>query len=160
LAQLQQREDVETARVDRRGELLRIRLRAGGSVGAVREALEMMGFAAETMDDTAAARRWYGASEVRELSREEAEVVASRVTPAFGAAHAMTPADVALASSLAADALYRWFVYRVDGAASGLDMASSCGRAVEAATLSLLGPDQARALGDAIEADLAGAAHG
>ena len=69
LAQLQLRADVETARVDRRGELLRIRVRTGGSIEAVRDALKTMGFAAETAIgigwDTV---RWFGPTEVRELS--------------------------------------------------------------------------------------------
>lgn len=118
-----------------------------------------MGFASETVDGAAVADRWYGPSDVPELSREEAAVVATRVMATFGAAHVLAADQVTLATSQAAAALYRWFVDRSDGASSGRELAS-CGRAVEAATSALLGIDRARAFGDAIEADLAGAIHG
>ena len=77
LAQLEQRADVAAAEVDRRGELLRINLRPPGTLDDIREALERMGFAAEeTRDDVGG--RWYGVSDVRELSREEGRVIAYR----------------------------------------------------------------------------------
>ena len=168
LAQLQQRTDVEAAGVDHCGELLRIQLRPGGSVEAVRDALEMMGFAAETaigIDPDAV--RWFGPSKVSELSREEADVIASRVVPAFGATHAMSAEEIALATTRAADALYDCFEDRAHGAAAApavpavptvLGLASSCATAVADATRSLLGPEGATALGQAIEADMTGAA--
>ena len=67
---------MEAAGVDRRGELIRLRLRPGGSIDAVRSALEELGFASETVA-LAAAQRWYGPSDVRELSRDEAESCAT-----------------------------------------------------------------------------------
>ena len=150
---------MEAAGVDRRGELLRITLRPGGSVAAVTAALELIGFAAEVVADVAVTERWYGPSDVRELSREEALVVASRVTRAFGAAQQIDADLVTVASSAAAAAVYRWFVDRSEGASSVREI-TSCARSVEAATSAVLGADRARALGDAIEADLAGAIHG
>ena len=114
LAQLQQRVDVDAAGVDRKGELLRIRLRAGGSVEAIKEAQEMMGFAAETAigigPDTV---RWFGPSEVSELSRGEADVIVSRVVPAFAATGAMSAEEIVLVTPRVADALYGCFI---DGA--------------------------------------------
>lgn len=164
LAQLRQRADVDAAAVDRKGELLRIRLRAGGSVEAVREALEMMGFGAETAigidKDTV---RWFGPSEVSELSHEEADVIASRVVPAFAATGAMSAEEIGLATARAAAALYGCFVDRAHGAAAApagpavAGLASSCARAVADATRSLLGASRAKALGQAIEADMTGA---
>lgn len=133
----------------------------------------MMGFAAETAvgigPDTV---RWYGPTEVRELSAEEADMIASRVVPAFAATHPMRAEEIALATAGVADTLYGCFVDRAPGAAAApadppdpadptvpavLGLASSCATAVADATRSLLGPERATALGQAIEADLTGA---
>jgi hypothetical protein len=159
LAQLEDRPDVETAEVDRRGALLRIRTRAPGTLALIREQLELMGFAAEEAPDAAAvAVRWYGRSSVGELSREEGSVIAGRVVPAFGAANGLGQAEIDALSTRVATALYECLVgHRDAGLASG-GLAVPCGRAVEAATRARLGPDRAAVLGRAIEADLAGAA--
>jgi len=157
LARLQERADVDAAEVDRRGELLRVRLREGGTVTAITDQLEQMGFLAEEAVIDAGPLRWYGPSAVGELSREESRVVAARVVPVFGAAHALSPSDVEAASALVADALYACFVrrYLTDASASGL--AGPCGAAVEQATRERLGAEAGAALGRAIEADLSGA---
>lgn len=155
LAQLQERADVETAEVDRRGELLRIRLSAGGSVTRIKDELERMGFIAEEAPgDTGI--RWYGPTAVGELSREEARVIAARVVPTFGAANALDHEQISAASALVADALYACFVGQLDGRASPGGLARSCGRAVAHATRQHLGGGRAAALGRAIESDLAG----
>jgi len=83
---------------------LRVRLREGGTVTAITDQLEQMGFLAEEAVIDAGALRWYGPSAVGELSREESRVIAARVVPVFGAAHALSPSDVEAASALVADA--------------------------------------------------------
>ncbi len=157
LAQLQERADVDTAEVDRHGELLRVRLRDGGLVTAIKDQLEQMGFLAEEIFIGAGPIRWYGPSAVAELSREEAGVIAARVVPIFGAAHALSTADIDAASALVVDALHACFVgrLRIDATARGL--AGPCGVAAKQATRGYLGADRAAALGRAIEADLSGA---
>ena len=159
LAQLEQQADVEAAEGDRRGELLRIRTRAPGTVALIREQLELMGFAAEEAPDAdAAAVGWYGGSSIGDLSREEGSVVAGRVVPAFGAANGLGQAEIDRLSTRVAAALYACFVGNRDAGLAAGGLAVPCGRAVDAATRAQLGPDRAALLGRAIAADLAGAA--
>ncbi len=157
LAQLEQRADVERAEVDRRGELLRIRLRAGGVVSTIRDELERMGFAAEdpssvSPDDA----RWYGLSDVGELSRDEGRVIAARVVPPFAVGHGLADHEIATLSDRVASALYACFARHRDTSLPPGGLAVPCGRAVADATAPLIGPDRAAALGRAIEADLSG----
>jgi len=155
---MEERSDVDAVAVDRHGELLRVTHRADRDVAAILDALERMGFAAEEASPAdVAAARWYGSSEVGELSREEAAVIAARVVPAFAAANALDPEQVDAASRLVADALYACFIGRKHVLASPASLAASCGGAVELATRLQLGADRAAMLGRAIEADLAGA---
>jgi hypothetical protein len=159
LAHLEERSDVESAEVDRRGEQLRVTLRVGGDAAAIREQLELMGFAAEAALDAAAATvRWYGPATIGELSREESTVIASRVVPAFGAANGLGQTEIDAISTRVATALYECFVGHRDAAFEPGGLASPCGRAVEGATRLLLGAERAAALGRAVEADLAGIA--
>jgi hypothetical protein len=154
LAQLDEREDVETAEVDRRGERLRIRTRGDVDPAGIRDDLERMGFAAEVATDADAATRWYGVASVGELSREEGAVIASRVVPAFGAANGLGRELIDDLSTLVARALYECFVGHQDVLLVPSVLASSCGRAVTAATSMLIGLDRATALAQAIESDM------
>jgi hypothetical protein len=161
LAHVEERSDVESAEVDRRGELLRVTLRLGGDAATIREQLEPMGFAAEEALDAAAATvGWYGPASVGELSREESTVIASRVVPSFGAANRLGQAEIDAISARVATALHECFVGHRDDALGPGGLASSCGRAVEGATTSLLGAPLATALRQAIELDLSGAESG
>ena len=154
LAQLEKRADVETAEVDRRGELLRVR--ATAAVSVIREELERMGFSAEPVDETAAGTRWYGASDVMELSREEARVIAVRVVPPFAATDASTAAEVTELLERVAAALYGCFVEHRDAALRPGGLSVPCGRAILIAASPLVGAERAAALATAIEADLRG----
>ena len=158
LAQLEHRADVERAQVDRRGELLRIRLWADGVGSAIRDELERMGFAAEASDASTAGARWYGLSDTGELSRDEGRVIASRVVPPFAAGHGLAHDEIARLSDRVAAALYACFVGHRDTSLPAGGLAVPCGRAVEDAAAPLIGLARAAALGQAIEADLAGAA--
>ena len=157
LAQLEQRADVERAEVDRRGELLRIRLRADGVVSTLRGELERMGFAAEESSEASAAdARWYGLADVGELSRDEGRVIALRVVPSFAVDRGLARNEITTLSDQVAAALYACFVGHRDTSQPPGGLAVPCGRAVEDATAPLIGPDHAAALGRAIEADLSG----
>jgi len=72
LARLNQEPEVEAAQVDRRGEVLRVRLRSPGALPRVTDLLVELGFAGEVVAGAAGDLRWYGAPDVGELSREEA----------------------------------------------------------------------------------------
>ncbi|HEV2251324.1 MAG TPA: hypothetical protein VGT60_12550 [Candidatus Limnocylindria bacterium] len=157
LAQLEERDDIVTAEVDRRGELLRIRSRPGSDVAAIRDALERLGFATEEVPGAGAARRrWFGVSSVGELSREEGAVIAARVVPRFGTASGLSGELVAALRARVGAALYECFVGQPDAALRPGALASSCGRAVALAAEPLIGADRAAGLARAIEADLAG----
>ena len=156
LAQLEARPDVETAEVDRRGELLRIRTHGDADRSTIRDGLERLGFAAEEAPDAVVAR-WYGRSSVGELSREEATVIAARVVPVFGAADGLQPEQIAGLSARVAKALFECFIANQDAGLMPGGLASSCARAVTAATSPLLGLSRATVLARAIEADVTGA---
>jgi hypothetical protein len=151
LARLQEENDIQSAKVDRRGELLRLRLTSSDVTGLVRRLAEL-GFSGEEVPGTdVPAVRWYGLEDVGELSREEAAVIAERVVPSFATAHGITAAETSPLREIVASALHACFVTHPEPAA--LDVA--CGHAVEQATRNRLGPDRAAALGRAIHGDLA-----
>ena len=157
LARLQEEEAVEDAEVDRRGELLRVRLKSPFNISGVVDLLMNLGFAAEVADDAdVGASQWYGLGSVGELSREEAKVIAQRVVPLFAGQNGVPAGEVDALVGLVAMALHAWIISNtMDTAAPHVALNSACGRAVEDAALPRLGPDRAAALGDAIEADLA-----
>jgi hypothetical protein len=156
LAQLERRSDVETAEVDRRGELVRIRTLGDGDRTAIRNELERMGFAAEETGNAVDVVRWYGPSAVGELSREEGTVIAARVVPLFGAENGLRWEQIDVLTTRVAAALYECFIGHQDAALGPGGLASPCGGAVTEATSALLGPDRAAALARAVEADLTG----
>lgn len=155
LARLQTEEGVHSIEVDRRGELLRARLSPPASETALIEMLYEMGIAATaTTYEEAQSPRWYSAEEVGELSREEAEVIARRVVPPFAK---VTGADVDNVVQTVARALHECLsaYARASEPGAATTLNNACGLAAERATRPLLGSDSARALGAAIEADLA-----
>lgn len=157
LARLEEDQAVESAEVDRRGELLRVRLRSSFNVSGVVDLLMNVGFAADVVEHTdVGSALWYGLGTVGELSREEAKVIAQRVVPLFAQKNGVVVGDVEALVDLVASALHTWIISNtLDAAAPYGVLNSACGRAVEDAALPRLGPDRAAALGNAIAADLA-----
>jgi len=144
---------VESAEVDHRGELLRIRVASPTDVHRVTELLQTLGFLGEVLanasDDVT---RWYDVRGVGDLSREEADVIAQRVVPPFIRQHAPDLADSNRVRDLAASAMHQCFLTQTDSAGT---LQVSCGRAVAEATRAMLGDEKAEALGAAIESDMA-----
>jgi hypothetical protein len=157
LARLEAEPSVDAAEVDRRGELLRIRVRSNADVRGVIDRLLELGFASEPATDAdAIAGRWYGVEDVRELSREEAYVIAGRVVPIFAQQASVDAHDVDGLTDVVATALYGCFIARtLDAEEPQGTLNAACGRAVEDAARSRLGQDRASALGMTVEADLA-----
>jgi hypothetical protein len=156
LARLEEEQAVESAEVDRRGELLRVCLRSSFNVSGVVDLLMNLGFAAEVVEHAdVGSAHWYGLGTVGELSREEAEVIARRVVPLFARRNGVVVGEVEALVDLVASALHTWIISNTLDAAPHGVLNSGCGRAVEDATLPRLGPDRAAALGSAIAADLA-----
>jgi hypothetical protein len=103
-----------------------------------------------------AAQRWYGLGSVSELSREEADVIAQRVVPAFVQQHGIGVGETQAVKEIVAAALHACFInHTLETAAPPGALNDACGRAVGKATSVRLGPDRAAALGRAIEGDLA-----
>ena len=156
LARLQDESTVESAEVDRRGELLRLRL-TSSDVTQVTDLLQQLGFLAEVVPDGAVSVvRWYGLGTVSELSREESEVIAQRVVPVFAQQSGIGVDEIAAVKELVSAALHACFVsHTLEAIAPPGTLKDACGRAVEEATSVRLGPNRAAALGRAIEDDLA-----
>ena len=157
LARLEQEDGVELAEIDRRGELLRVRVAASAEVTRAIGRLQELGFVAELIIDTAVdIPRWYGTESVGELSLEEADVIADRVVPEFARPHGIDASESDTLRDLTAKALHECFVTHTFDAATPIGALNRlCGRAVEAATSAHLGADRALGLGQAVEADLA-----
>ena len=84
LARLDSVAGLHDAAVDHRGELLRLVVSDANVLDVVRGELSDLDYAAEGVSGiTASDVRWYAFDDVRDLSREEAEIIARRVTSAF-----------------------------------------------------------------------------
>lgn len=156
LARLEGEPGVTKAEVDRNGKLLRIALAPSAEIDPVLARLHQLGFIGEIVPEGFAAERWYGRGAVGELSAEEAGVIARRVVPTFVREHGLARFEVELISVVTA-ALHECFVTNaLDVGTPPHALDDSCGRAVRAATAFQLGEAGATALGQAVEADLAG----
>lgn len=157
LARLQSEPGIYAVEVDRRGELLRIRVGSADDVPGVVDRLYQMGFAAQPVAaGETIEQRWYGPDDVGELSREEANVIARRVVPAFMREVPPVGADVDGLVNLVATALHECFVTNTLASTETHEaLNSACGWAVVVATRGRLGADRATALGGVIETDLA-----
>jgi hypothetical protein len=156
LARLREESGVETADVDRRGELLRVRL-SSTDVSRLTDLLGELGFLSEAVVDAdVAAVRWYGLETISELSHEEAEVIAQRVVRSFAPQDGTGIGEIEGLSETVAGALHACFLAdTVDASTPHGALSEACGRAVEQATAARLGGDRAAALGRAITGDLA-----
>ena len=140
------------ADVDHRGELLRLQLTNGAALPRVQRTLEDLGFGAKLLAGDLPEVRWYGPGTVRELSREEAGVVARRVVLPFAHAH-QVEADPLI--RLVAEALYACFIAHVPDEMVSLGaLRRSSAEAVAAGVREELSSDLAAALADAVEVDL------
>lgn len=158
LARLNSIAGVGSTDVDHRGELLRVRLDRGEALTSVRATLEELGYGADDVTGDAASAgdaRWYGAQTVRQLSREESEVIARRITPSIAHASDLNPEASDRLTSVVADALYGCFTAHAltAGTPSGA-MREACAVAVEAAAAPLVGAARARQLAAALRQDL------
>ncbi len=160
LARLEQIAGLESAEVDRRGELLRLRLAHPETLLTVTRTLEELGFASESLGgvdaSAAAVARWYGRGAVGELSREEAAVIAGRVVGPFAAARGLSAKHGARLGDTVARALHECFVkHDLSAGAVPGSLGEVCARAVEAAVRPELGIEGAAELARLLRADLA-----
>ncbi len=159
LARLGSIEGLINAETDHRGELLRIVLRERGALDEVWAALAELGYDAELADRSAVPPdvRWHGALDVRDLSREEADVIARRVVPAFARAHGIAGSSEVLLTTIVRDTLYACFsAHELRADSSPGALRAECSRAVQDAAVPMLGVAPARELGAALWTDLGG----
>ncbi len=99
--------------------------------------------------------RWYSSATARDLSREEAGVIAERVVPPFARAHGATAGDADRLRSIVADALYGVFsAHTMTGAVPREAPREESFAAVMEAATPLIGADEARSLVMALRRDL------
>jgi hypothetical protein len=155
LARLSDIEGVRSVEVDHAGELLRIVVDRRDIGASVQQQLLDLGFAStEIEEQIPLAIRWYGPNDVFDLSREEAQVIASRAVAAFARTH--EDLDPQRLVSVVADALVRCF--QSDSAGPAAEAGTGAARlsaAVAEAARAILPPDAAEDLGRLVRMDLA-----
>ncbi len=162
LARLEALDGVVSAAVDHRGELLRLGVRDEGVLDRVRHALRDLGYGASAIDASEQTNeRWYASANVRELSREEARIVADRVVPPFAVAYPLTDSEATRLTSVVSTALFECFTAHTLGSGPPADsLRRLCSQAVAEAAKVLVGTDAADDLAARIDADLGGSATG
>jgi hypothetical protein len=146
------------AAVDHRGELLRLLVSEASVLDVVRRELSNLGYAAEPLTGLAASDvRWYAFDDVRDLSREEAEIIAQRVTSAFVRARTLGDVSAIRLEHAVAEALYRCFAANELGpGAPPRALLSVCYDAAEQAARAVVGEDEAREYASLLAKDLGG----
>lgn len=129
------------ARTDHSGGLLRFS--DSGQVEQVRAVLKELGYQSKALPDALVpdVARWYAPDE---LSREEAQVLAARVVPAFASDH---PAAGTVFEALQGRLEAALFVRFTDRGLSGTSPRVERADAIAAATRDIVGADTAQALG-------------
>lgn len=160
LARLGTIDGVERVEVDHRGELLRIRA-TDAALEASRRVVAELGYEVGPAGDADPGARWYGASTVGELSREEAKVITDRVLPGFVASHHLTREQADRLVVVVTDELYACFRAHTLGAgAPPGSLRGVCTEAVATAAAAIVGGDRARDLAALVDADLSRAQDG
>lgn len=156
LARLETIDGVLSTAVDHHGEFLRLGVEDERVFDRVRQALTDLGYdVLEASPDEQMDRRWYGSATVRELSREEARIIADRVVPPFALSYGLPdPIAEQLASTVSA-ALFECFAAHTLGSgAAAASLRNECSDAVAEAAAVLVGADVARDLAARIDTDL------
>lgn len=144
------------AQVDHRGELLRLVVSDESVLATVRNELSALGYGAEPMDGLVASDvRWHAFDEVRDLSREEAEIITRRVTSAFRHSRVLSTSDAIRLEHGVAEALYRCFGANELGPSDAPGtLRSVCCDAAEEAVRAIVGDDAAREYASLLAKDL------
>lgn len=155
LARLEAIDGVALAEVDHRGELLRLRLTSDDALADAIATLRELGYGAEEIPGAPAVERWYGRDTVRDLSREEGEVIARRIVPAFASSRELARSTADQLEAAVAQALYACFAaHPLDVSAAPGELRQECVGAVEKAVRELIGADGASELASLLSTDL------
>jgi len=139
--------------VDHGGEYLRLRAGDENCISAVRRLLDAAGYVSELLDRRAALElegrdlRWYPVAQVGDLSREEAEILAQEIVPAFLHAHSVGVNAEALQRAVASGLEKCFLARRPHSRGLPTEGAGECGAAVAEAASSLLPAGDAELLG-------------
>jgi len=158
LARLDAIPGLSEASADHRGELLRLLVADANVLDVVRGELSGLGYAAEPVTGLVASDvRWYAFDHVRDLSREEAEIIARRVTSAFGRSRTLSDPHAIRLEHAVAEALYGCFAANDLGPGSvpGRLLSVCCDAAGDAAR-AIVGDDEAREYVALLARDLGG----
>lgn len=156
LARLEAIDGVTRAEVDGGGHLIRVSARDERSLGASITLLNELGHRATPTPSTGE-HAWYDARSVGELSRIEAGIIADRIVPAFAQREGLSPDRSSQLHAAVVDALHHSFVTNtLEGEGGGGAFRRACVMAVRDGAGSIIGVDQARALGRSLDADLGG----
>ena len=137
------------AKTDHAGELVRFVDR--GQAAHVRARFIELGYGTEALVAGALDSEWYAPSD---LSREEAQVLASKIVPAFAHEHAIDPTRTPELEQLVQDALFGCFTsIAIPTSAPSKSLPGACREAVAVAAAAdgLIGAGAAIQLGDCVE---------
>lgn len=145
------------AQTDHTGELVRF-VDRGQSAG-VRARIMDLGYGSEEVADAAQSTtledEWYAAND---LSREEAQVLASKIVPAFAQEHAIDPGQAPALEQRVQGALFGCFTsVAIPTSAPSKSLPGACREAVAVAAAGLIGTGAAAELGAFVERWLASA---
>ena len=157
LARLEALVGVEHARIDYRGDLLKLALGHEHALGAVSAVLSELGYGAERAAeaDAVAVEVWYDLASVGELSRVEAGVIADRILPPFARAHNLRASLTQQLRTAIVDALHDCFVsYALDSGLSRGEFRLTCAQAVEERVRPILDTGSASELARTLAVDM------
>lgn len=157
LARLETLGDVNHARVDFTGDLLKLSMYSERALEPAIALLNDLGYSAEIASDidAQAVGVWYDTTSVGDLSRVEAGVIADRIVPSFAKTRELSPAAVTRVRTAVVEALHACFISNALGSGPSLgEFRLSCERAVEDAARPIAGPEAARELAMLLNNDM------
>ena len=149
LARLGRTQGIATVEADRTGELLRLRVESPAVFASAHTVLRELGYDATVPDPppVATESRWYDASRVGELSREEARTLAHRIMSAYAAEGIMRKDALASLTDGIERAIARVLVSAVLASDDRPgELREQCVRAVEAVARPIVGDEGAEAI--------------
>ena len=157
LARLEALQGVSRAETNYAGDLLRLSIQDEAARGQAELLLRDLGYEGEVVSAEAAPRAiaWYDARSVGELSQIEAGVIADRIVPPFAQEHHLSAGEAPRLRAAVVAALHGCFLRHSTGEIGTGAFRNECVRVTVEAVRATIGADQARALGEVLDLDLA-----
>lgn len=156
LARLKAIPGLSEAAVSHSGDLLRLVASHADALDAVRRELSALGYATEPIKGLAASDlRWYAFDDVRDLTREEAEIIARRVTSVFARPRRLSDPRAIRLEHAVTDALYQCLAANeLTAETAAGTLTSVCVDSAERAARAIVGDDGAREYASLLAKDL------